>query len=157
MGGVKGYWTAPLPCTLPSLDFIPHKFIEQTKYGISSDKIPEKLEAEMEDFDRWETNGIQLDRDGVYARKVQVTTTSSHSSLMKAFLGFVSNCYRRSLQRLGLSVYQEAEVFFAFISFLKEREVSRGHLLHHISLSSKVNMYLKTMATHEDHKAHCIR
>lgn len=155
--GTKPYWTQPLPNCLPSLDWIPLGFRNQARYGISEVDVPPSLEREMDKFEAWETNGIQLDRGGIYSRKVQQTTTSSHSSLMKAFFGFVHTCYKRQLNRLGLNVYQEAEVFMGFISFLKEREVSRGHLLHHISLSSKVNIYLKTMATEGDHIQHCNR
>ena len=155
--GTKPYWTQPLPSTLPSLTWIPSGFQNQARYGISDGDIPVKLEREMEEFEAWETNGIQLDRGGVYARKVQQSTTSSHSSLMKAFFGFVHTCYKRQMRRLGLSVYQEAEVFMAYISFLKEREVSRGHLLQHIALASKVNAFIKAKATEGDHMQHCNR
>ena len=155
--GTKPYWTQELPNCLPSLSWIPPGILNQARYGISEVDIPYKLEREMEEFEAWETNGIQLDRGGVYARRVQVATKSTHTSLIRAFFGFVHTCYKRQFNRLGLSVYQEAEVFMGFISFLKEREVSRGHLLHHIALATKVNAYLKVKATEGDHMQHCNR
>ena len=51
----------------------------------------------------------------------------------------------------------DAKAFITFISFLKERSVSRGHLLHHISLASKVNSYIKTKACDDEHIYHCNR
>jgi hypothetical protein len=72
-------------------------------------------------------------------------------------VGFVSLAFKRPLGKLDLSIYQEASTFFTFISFLKEREVSRGHLLHHISLANKLNSFIKTKAKGEEHIYHCNR
>jgi hypothetical protein len=128
-----------------------------TRYGIPSGNVPLKMELEIAEFEKWETNGIQLDRVGMYSKKVQQNTNASHSSLIKAYVGFVSLAYKRPHYRLGLSIYQEATTFFTFISFLKERDVSRGHLLHHISLANKINSYMKTKAKGDEHIFHCNR
>jgi|LauGreSuBDMM15SN_2_FD.fasta_scaffold377207_1 hypothetical protein len=154
---IKPYHTEPLPATLPSSDAIPPRILAMTKYGVATVDVPFNMEQQIQEFEKWETNGIQLDRQGVYSRKVQHPTSEKHSALIKAYVGFVSLCFKRPVHKMDLSIYQEANTFFTYISFLKERESSRGHILHHISLANKINSYIKTKAKEEEHIFHCNR
>jgi hypothetical protein len=76
---------------------------------------------------------------------------------MRAYLGFVVAAYKRSLNTISLTAYLETPIFFSFVSFLMERKVSRGHLLHHISLANKIVAFLKSKSEDEDQIQHCNR
>lgn len=130
------------------------------QYGLPSSGSMDQnnmVEEEIEAFLEWETNGIQLDRGGIYAKKVQVTTTENHTSLMKGYLGFVAAAYKRHVDDLSLTAYLETPIFFSFVSFLMERKVSRGHLLHHISLAIKIVAFHISKSQDADQIHHCNR
>ena len=136
--------------------------LEIRNYGLPSSGSmhqTNKVEEEILAFQNWETNGIQLDRGGIYSRKVQVTTIENHEHQMKAYLGFVVAAYKRNVDDMSLTAYLETPIFFSFVSFLMERKVSRGHLLHHISLANKIVAFLKSKADEDDDDQiqHCIR
>jgi hypothetical protein len=142
------------------VDFIPEGMMEIKNYGLPDSNSMHQdnmVEGEMVEFQKWETNGIQLDRSGKYARKVQVTTIDNHVSQMRAYLGFVVAAYKRSLNTISLTAYLETPIFFSFVSFLMERKVSRGHMLHHISLANKIVAFLKSKSEDEDQIQHCNR
>jgi len=146
--------------SLPGLAFIPNGMMDLRSYGLpSSNSMTQNnmVGEEIQAFTDWETNGIQLDRGGIYARKVQVTTIDNHASQMKAYLGFVVVAYKRNVDDMSLTAYLETPIFFSFVSFLMERKVSRGHLLHHISLANKIVAFLKSKSEDDDQIQHCTR
>jgi hypothetical protein len=142
------------------VEFIPEGMMGIRHYGLPSSNSMDQtnlVEEEIQEFLYWETNGNQLDRSGIYARKVQVTTIDNHSNQMKAYLGFVVAAYKRDVNQMSLTVYLETPIFFSFISFLMERKVSRGHMLHHISLANKIVAFLKSKSIDQDQIQHCLR
>lgn len=153
-------YKAPLPVTLPGIQFIPVGMMEIRNYGLPTSHSmyqSNRVDEEIKSFLDWETNGIQLDRGGIYAKKVQVTTIQNHDSQMRAYLGFVVAAYKRNVDDISITAYLETEIFFSFVSFLMERKVSRGHLLHHISLANKIVAFLKSKSEDDDQVQHCKR
>jgi hypothetical protein len=102
----KDYWTDPLPMHLPSMGFITPEMMSMAKYGLSSENLKVHIQDEIQAFESWETNGIQLNRVGVYSKKVQVTTTTSHKTLIQSYLGFLSFVLKRPQKKLTLANYQ---------------------------------------------------
>jgi hypothetical protein len=131
--------------------------LAKAKYGLPTATLPKNLFREIHHFKVWETNGVQLDRGGVYAKKVQQPTMESHQAIIKAFMGFTATAFKVDKRKLALALYQQADIFLSFISFLIQRDVSRGHILHHITLANKINSYLQSKATNPKHIQHCNR
>jgi hypothetical protein len=145
------------------VEFIPKSMLDAKHYGLHIHIFPEledqasKVEDEIQAFQTWETNIIQLDRAGPYARKVQVTTSPLHVSRIKAYLGFVVEAYSRNVEDLSITTYLEAPIFLAFISFLMERKVAKGHMLHHISVANKIVAFIKAKSKDGPQIQHCTR
>jgi hypothetical protein len=128
-----------------------------TKYGLASSDLPSLLLEEIRAFKAWETNGVQLDRGGLYVKRVQQPTVDNHECIIKAYMGFVWTAYQKEKDKLSLCLYQDANLFLSFVSFLKERDVSRTHLLHHVGLANKINAYIQSTVTNDAHVKHCKR
>ena len=127
------------PSTLPDI-FVPGDAIKT--YGLGN-KAPLAVRQEIDDFVKWSTTSIQLDRSDRYSAAVQRTTTEKHETCILAYLGFLVNVKGEiTLADVSMSLYSDPYLFAAFLSFLRSRDVGRGHVLKHVSLARKVNNYL---------------
>jgi hypothetical protein len=153
----ENLWEAALPTSMPGAECIPQSVRGLSRYGIADHDVPPGLEREILAFSTWETEGIQLDRAGAYTKKVQRPTMTNHVGTIRSFMGFMSVAYDIDVESVSLSLYQDAHKFLAFISFLVDRDVSRGHCLSHVSLANKINAFLQSRATNTVHVQHCER
>lgn len=113
------------------------------KYGLDADNIPDILEVDMYNFVFWSTTAINTERSGLYAAAVQTATIDTHTSLIRAFMGYCQLVLGVPKERLGMYLYAQPEKVIDFLAYLRAREVGKGHLTKHCALAKKVNDFLK--------------
>jgi hypothetical protein len=99
---------------------------------------------ELDEFQRWQSEPINAERGPRYARAVQSTTLEKQERSLLSFLGYVTKYFPGSTA--GLGRYAEPVKVAAFLGYIMARGVLKGHVLKHISLSRKVNDYLRSGA-----------
>jgi hypothetical protein len=103
------------------------------------------LLKEIETYERWAAAPINTERSQRYVRAVQSTTLAKSSNLMLAYMGFVSRYFNQPADNLTLAQqYTDAQRLAAFVSYLKARTSSRGHISKHLSLAKKVCDFLQS-------------
>jgi hypothetical protein len=111
---------------------------------MESGDVPRVLRLELEEFQRWQSEPINAERGPRYARAVQTTTLEKQERTMLSFLGYVTKYFPGSTA--GLGRYAEPTKVAAFLGYIMARGVLKGHVLKHVSLSRKVNDYLRSGA-----------
>ena len=144
------------PSRLPEVVLTPEQ--QQEKYGIMRSSVPSNVRDELEVFDRWQSDPINLDRSPRYTRAVQSTTSDKHETVILGYLGYVRAYFAVPLPQLGLCAYADPTQFAQFMAYLRARGVSKGQLLKHVSLARKVNDFLKSGSmTSEDQVTHAAK
>ena len=114
----------------------------QEKYSIPEICEPTELKLDIDTFCEWSSEPFNLERGAAYAHAVQPATLDGHRRALKAFVGFVRMYHHVELFNLTLGVYRDPALLASFVSYLRAREVTKGHILSHVSLARKVNDYL---------------
>jgi hypothetical protein len=131
---------------------------QQERYGIIRNSVPSNVRDELEVFDRWQSDPINLDRSPRYMRAVQSTTSNKHETVILGYLGYVRAYFAVPLPQLGLCAYADPAQFAQFVAYLRARGVSKGQLLKHVSLARKINDFLKSgSAATADQVAHAAK
>ena len=128
------------PTTLPYMDLAPAD--QKFKYGLGKQVTP-LVRDQLKTFVKWSTDDIQLTRDGAYSAAVQLSTTDKHETCIMAYLGYLTNVRTDVADcQIALQAYASPIWIAGFISYLRARDVGRGHILKHLSLAKKVNNWL---------------
>lgn len=107
-------------------------------------EVPKQLRQQINVFERWQTDPINLERGERYVRAVQSATAEKHETCILGYLGYVQSRYRVQFDQLSLNAYLEPDKFSQFIAYLKARGVQRGQLVKHVSIARKLADFLQS-------------
>ena len=131
------------PVTLPIVLLTPEQQVE--RYGLLPAHTPQSLRDELADYERWQTEPINLERSDRYVRAVQSTTTEKTESVVMGFLGYVSHYFPRG-DVISMREYGNPSKIASFVAYLQARHVQKGHVIKHISVARKVNDFMQSGA-----------
>ena len=142
-GAAAGARAAELifPVTLPVVILTPEQQVE--RYGLLPAHTPQSLRNELTDYERWQTEPINLERSDRYVRAVQSTTTEKMESVVMGYLGYVSHYFPRG-GIISMWEYGNPAKIASFVAYLLARHVQKGHVLKHISVARKVNDFMQS-------------
>lgn len=116
-----------------------------THAGLPRVDAPSTLLKEIQVYEQWAAAPINTERSQRYVRAVQSTTLAKSSSLILAYMGFVSRYFSQASEKLTLGQqYTDPQRLVAFVSFLRARNSQRGHISKHLSLAKKVCDFLQS-------------
>lgn len=132
------------PASLPAVDL---SFEQQhEKYGIPRNSVPAVLRRELEKFDTWQSEPVNLERSARYMRAVQTTTSEKHETTLLGYLGYCLRYFRLDPNRISLSEYAHPTRIAQFVAYLQARGVLKAQVVKHLSMARKVNDYLQSGA-----------
>lgn len=136
------YGNMPFPSTLPECILLPHEV--QENYGICKGSEPRELMEDISRFKGWSGVSVNTERGPAYVHSVQSTSLEDVGKRARGYLGYVSMHFHVPPDQLTLSHYQDPQKILHFMSYLKARGASVGHITNHLSLARKINDYLKS-------------
>lgn len=113
-------------------------------YGIPADDVPPRLKQDLENFQKWSSQDINLTRTVQYAHGVQSATVDGHIKAIRAYAGYLTLYGGVQLEEVGINHYQDPHLFAGFVAFLRARNVTRNPMVSHVSLARKVNAFINT-------------
>jgi len=112
-------------------------------YGLKHGDLPYLVRAQVDRYQAWCTDRVNLSRGVEYAQPVQTETVKKNIECIRGFLGFLSLRAHINISS-GILLYWNPQYIAMFVSFLLARGVSKGQVIKHISVARKVGKYLGT-------------
>lgn len=132
------------PTELPDLHLTEEE--QRENYGLPKARVSEPLCEEIKVFKAWCAVPINTARTPDYATPNSTATLVKIGKSVRAFLGFSATTFGVPDSRLSLREYADPVRLMHFVAYLKARHSKGGHILNHLSLARKVNVYLGAKA-----------
>lgn len=134
------YFPAQLPIVLLTEEQ------QKENYGLTKANVAPELLAEVKAFKEWCAAPINTARTAAYASPNSTATLEKVGKSARAYLGFTAKLFGVPVGRLSLHEYADPVRLMHFVAYLKARHTKVGHILNHLSIARKVNVYLGSLA-----------
>lgn len=128
------------PATMPRTVLTSYQ--ETELYGLEKTRMPARLQDEVRAFKQWSQEPINTQRTNTYATASSSATLEKVGACIRAYLGYVSKYYHVLATYLELAEYQDPDRIMNFVAYLNARKAHKGHILNHLSIAKKINVYL---------------
>ena len=135
------------PATMPRIVLTTSQETEQ--YGLDKARMSATLQEEVRAFKEWSSAPINTLRTNTYATASSAATLEKVGACVRAFLGYVSKYYHVPASYLSISEYKDPSRVMHFVAYLNARRARKGHILNHLSIARKINVYLASQLPEE--------
>lgn len=128
------------PTTLPRIVLTQQQ--ETELYGLDKSRMSAQLKNQVKELKEWSKARINTLRTNTYATASSAATLVKVGACVRAYLGYVAKYYYVPASHLELSEYKDPTRIMQFVAYLNARGAHKGHILNHMSIAKKINVYL---------------
>lgn len=139
--------TYVFPATMPRTVLTTSQ--ETELYGLDKARMSAALREEVRAFKEWSSAPINTLRTNTYATASSSATLDKVGACVRAYLGYVAKYYHVPASSLALAEYLDPARIMHFVAYLNARRAQKGHILNHLSIAKKINVYLASGLTEE--------
>lgn len=130
------------PNDLPDVQW---EVVGSTRYGLPTKQWPPALREEVDGFEAWTTNVVQLDRPSAY-KGMQAISWDKYEDIICSFMGFLHRCMNLAINTLSLRYFLDPSMVVHMVSFLVQRQ-SASTITKTIEVARKINAYWGLQST----------
>lgn len=119
---------------------------ETERYGLDKERMSEGLREEVQCFKAWSKAAINTSRTTAYTSASSTATLDKVGKSVRAYLGYLGKYFSVPASYLSLRDYTDPSRLMHYVAYLKARGSVKGHILNHLGLARKINVYIGSMS-----------